>query len=120
MYKIVVDYEPTEADSAIVREGITAFNEAILGERDKDFSIFLKNDLEEVFGGLQAFLGTQSVYIETLWVQSSLQAKGYGTKLLDAVEGQAIKNGCKNAGFLKNHIHRKSKEIEKGAVSLDR
>lgn len=40
MYKVVVDYRPSEADNAIVREGIVAFNEKILGERDKTFSIF--------------------------------------------------------------------------------
>jgi GNAT superfamily N-acetyltransferase len=95
MYKVIVDYAPTEADNAVVREGMTAFNESILGERDKIFSIFLKNDLGKVFGGLQAFLGTEAVYIEVLWVEKDLQKQGYGTKLLDTLEQEAIKNGCK-------------------------
>ena len=94
MYKVVVDYAPAEADNAVVREGIIASNENILGERDKPFSIFLKNDLGKVFGGIQAFLGTESVYIDVLWVEENLQKQGYGTKLLDAVEREAIKNGC--------------------------
>lgn len=94
MYKVVVDYAPTDADNAVVREGIIAFNESVLGERDKPFSIFLKNDLGKVFGGIQAFLGTADVYIGVLWVESNLQKQGYGTKLLDAVEREAIKNGC--------------------------
>ena len=94
MYKVVVDYAPAEADNAVVREGIIAFNENIVGERDKAFSIFLKNDLGKVFGGIQAFLGTESVYIDVLWVEGNLQKQGYGTKLLDAVEREAIKNGC--------------------------
>lgn len=95
MYKVVIDYAPTEADNAIVREGMTAFNERILGERDKVFSIFLKNDLGKVVGGLQAFLGTEAVYIEVLWVESDLQKQGYGTRLLNALEQEAIKSGCK-------------------------
>ncbi len=94
MYKVVVDYEPTEADNAIVREGIIAFNEKILGERDKAFSIFLKNDLGKVFGGIQAFMGTESIYIDVLWVEGNLQKQGYGKKLLDAAEQEAVKNGC--------------------------
>ncbi len=94
MCKVVVDYAPAEADNAIVSEGIIAFNEKILGERDKAFSIFLKNDLGKVFGGIQAFLGTESVYIDVLWVEGNIQKQGYGTKLLDAAEGEAIKNGC--------------------------
>jgi GNAT superfamily N-acetyltransferase len=94
MYKVVVDYAPTEADNAVVREGIIAANENIIGERDQPFSIFLKNDLDKVFGGIQAFLDTESVYIDVLWVETSLQKQGYGTKLLNAAEKEAIKKGC--------------------------
>jgi chloramphenicol 3-O phosphotransferase len=94
VYKIVVDYAPTEADNAVVREGVVAFNENILGERDKAFSIFLKNDLGKVFGGIQAFMGTESIYIDVLWVEGNLQKQGYGKKLLDTAEQEAIKNGC--------------------------
>jgi GNAT superfamily N-acetyltransferase len=94
MYKVVVDYAPAEADNAVVREGIIASNENIIGERDKAFSIFLKNDLGKVFGWIQAFLDSESVYIDALWVEGNLQKQGYGTKLLDAAEREAIKNGC--------------------------
>lgn len=94
MYKIVVDYAPSEADNAVVREGIVAFNESIIGEREKEFSIFLKNDLGHVFGGIQAFLGIESIYIDTLWVEKSLQKQGYGTKLIYAAEQEAVNNRC--------------------------
>ncbi len=43
---------PSETDNAVVREGIIAFNEKLLGERDKTFSIFLKDPLGNVFGGI--------------------------------------------------------------------
>lgn len=93
-YKVVVDYAPTEADNAVVSEGIVASNEKILGERDKEFSIFLKNNSGKVFGGVQAFLGTESIYIDVLWVEESLKKQGYGTQLLNAAEQEAVKNGC--------------------------
>lgn len=66
MYKVIVDYAPTQADNAVVTEGVVAFNENIVGERDKAFSVFLKNDSCKVFGGIQAFLDTESVYIRPL------------------------------------------------------
>lgn len=94
MYKVVIDYAPTEADNAVIREGIIAFNENILGVRDKAFSIFLKDEQGKVFGGMQAFLGTESIYIDVLWVEGDLQKQGYGTKLLEAAEREAIKNKC--------------------------
>lgn len=95
MYKVVVDYAPTEADNTVVREGIIAFNADIVGERDKPFSIFLKNEVGKVFGGIQAFLDSESVYIDVLWVERSLQKQGYGTQLLKAAEQEALKKGCK-------------------------
>lgn len=94
MHQIIVDYAPTDADNEIVREGITAFNEKILGERDRAFSIFLKDDQAKVLGGIQAFLGSESIYIDVLWVDGSLQKQGYGAKLLKAAEREAIENGC--------------------------
>lgn len=93
--KVIVDYDPSQADNAIISEGLIASNAHIVGARDKAFSIFLKSDSGIVFGGIQAFLDTQSVYIDILWVEEKLQKKGYGTKLLDAAELEAIKNGCK-------------------------
>lgn len=93
-YKIVIDYAPNETDNNVLREGTIAFNESILGERDKEFSIFLKDDLEKVLGGIQTFLGSESIYIETLWVEKNLQKQGYGTQLLEVAEREALKNGC--------------------------
>lgn len=94
MYKVVVDYAPSVTDNAVVTEGITASIENIIGGRDTAFSVFLKNDAGNVFGGIQAFLDTESIYIDVLWVAKSLQKQGYGTKLLLAAEQEAIQNGC--------------------------
>jgi GNAT superfamily N-acetyltransferase len=94
MYKIVVDYTPDEADNVIVKEGLIRFYESIHGERDKSFSIFLKNDAGKIFGGIQAMMDSEAVYIEGLWVEENLRKQGYGTKLLKAAEDEANKNGC--------------------------
>lgn len=93
-YKIVVDYSPTERDNAILREGIDAFNEKILGERDIPFSVFLKNELGKIFGGLQGFVGSESIYIDVLWVEEHLKQQGFGAKLLGAAEQEASNKGC--------------------------
>ena len=94
-YEIIVDHAPSSADNDVVREGLIAFNEHVTGEpRDKEFSVFLKNDSGKICGGIQVFLDTESVYIDALWVEGNLQKQGYGTKLLATAEGEAIKNGC--------------------------
>jgi GNAT superfamily N-acetyltransferase len=94
MYKVVVDYVPSQADNEVVREGLIKCYEAQFGQRDKQFSIFLKSDSGKVFGGLQAFMDTESLYIDVLWVEENLRKQGYGAKLLGAAEREAIENGC--------------------------
>jgi ribosomal protein S18 acetylase RimI-like enzyme len=94
MYKIVVDHAPSQSDNDVVREGLVKCYEAEFGERDKPLSIFLKSDSGEIFGGIQAFMDTESIYIDALWVQENLRNQGYGAKLLDAAEREAIENGC--------------------------
>jgi hypothetical protein len=54
MYKVIVDHKPSKSDNEIVKEGLIKSYEAQFGERDKEFSIFLKSDLGKVFGGIQA------------------------------------------------------------------
>jgi len=92
--KVIVDYAPSPADNDIVKEGLIKSYEALFGERDKPFSIFLKSDSGKVFGGIQAFMDTESVYIDVLWVEENLRKQGYATKLLGAAEREAIENGC--------------------------
>lgn len=92
--KVIVDYAPSQADNDIVKEGLIRRYEAIFGERDKPFSIFLKSDSGKVVGGLQAFMDTESIYIDVLWVEENLRKQGYGTNLLGAAEREALNNGC--------------------------
>jgi len=95
MYKIIVDYDPCQSDNDLVMEGLIASYEQIIGEpRDKEFSVFLKDDAEKIIGGLQAHFDKESVYIEIFWIDEKLRRQGYGKKLIDTVENEAIKSDC--------------------------
>lgn len=59
------------------------------------FHLFLKNDSEKGFGGIQAMFDSEAIYIEGLWVEENLRNQGYGKKLLAAAEKESIKNGCR-------------------------
>jgi GNAT superfamily N-acetyltransferase len=95
MYKVILDYAPSQADNAVVKEGLIKSYEAQFGERDKEFSIFLKNNSGKVFGGVQAIFDSEAIYIEALWIEENLRKQGYGKKLLAAAEREAIENGCR-------------------------
>ena len=94
-YKITVDHNPSQADNDALMEGlITSYEREMNETRDKEFSVFLKNNLGEIFGGIQAHFDTESVYIDVLWIDDKFRKKGFGTKLLNAAELEAKKNGC--------------------------
>jgi GNAT superfamily N-acetyltransferase len=95
MYKVVVDHNPSQSDNEVVKEGLIRSYEAQFGERDKEFSIFLKSDSGKVFGGIQAMFDSEAIYIEALWIEENLRKQGYGKKLLAAAEREAIENGCR-------------------------
>ena len=66
-YKIIVDHKPNQADKDAVAEGLVVEYERLMGQsRDKEFSVFFKNDSGEILGGIQAQFDSESVYLETL------------------------------------------------------
>jgi GNAT superfamily N-acetyltransferase len=94
MYQIIVDHAPVAEDNAVIKEGLIHAYEAQFGERDKEFSIFLKDSTGKIFGGIQAMYDSEAIYIEALWVEKTLRKQGYGTKLLATAEREAIEHGC--------------------------
>lgn len=73
MYQIVVDHNPRPSENEVIKEGLMNSYKAQFGERDKEFSIFLKNDSQKVLGGLQAMFDSEAIYIEALWVEENLR-----------------------------------------------
>jgi GNAT superfamily N-acetyltransferase len=94
MFQIIVDNDPSESDNDIVKDGVFKAHADLIGAKDKSFSVFLKNNAEKIVGGIHATFDTESVYLETLWVDDALRHQGYGKKLLHAVEQEAVKKGC--------------------------
>lgn len=58
------------------------------------FSIFLRTEDNNVFGG---FIGTtfwSRMYINSLWVDETLRGQGWGRKLMELAEQEALNRGC--------------------------
>lgn len=94
MYKIIVDHDPSIQDNKILLEGVYNSHKHIVGEPDKSFSIFLKDETGKIFGGIEASFDKESVYINLLWVEDTLRNKGYGKQLIEAAEEEGRQNGC--------------------------
>lgn len=66
-------------------------------ELGRTFKIFMRDQAGQVVGGVIANCFGGWMYISLLWVEKSLRDLGYGTKLMQLVEAEAIELGCQNA-----------------------
>ena len=66
-------------------------------ELGKSIKIFVRNNSDEVVGGVIANVFGGWVYISLLWIEESLRNRGYGTRLMNLVETEATELGCQYA-----------------------
>jgi GNAT superfamily N-acetyltransferase len=98
MYEITVSHNVNDADIKTIQEGLIEFTKKTLGSADfmeKSFSVLLKDDRNNINGGILARFDLESIYVDMLWVNEKFRDRGYGTKLLNAAENEAYKLGCR-------------------------
>lgn len=92
---IIKDNKPTPSNDQILQDGIVDFNMDTLGERPDRFSIYLKDENNIIHGGAVVWAHKKSIYVDILWMDESLRGQKYGTKIMQAVEEEGKKRGCK-------------------------
>jgi ribosomal protein S18 acetylase RimI-like enzyme len=60
----------------------------------RPFSIFIKDQKENVFGGVSGTLFYGSLYVDSLWIDKTLRHQGWGTKLIREAENIGRKQGA--------------------------
>jgi GNAT superfamily N-acetyltransferase len=66
-------------------------------ELGRPIKIFVRNEMDQVVGGLIALAFGGWVYISLLWMEESLRNLGYGTRLVRLCEEEAVHLGCEYA-----------------------
>jgi ribosomal protein S18 acetylase RimI-like enzyme len=93
--RLVIEPHASEALKEIIREGLALYSVAATGAAEYyPVCIFLKNEHQEVLGGLLGHIWAQCLHIATLWVAPILRHQGYGTALLQAAERLAAERAC--------------------------
>jgi GNAT superfamily N-acetyltransferase len=89
----------TEAETLVMIEGLGRNILKHLGnvELGKSIRIFLHAKDSTTVGGISGDLFGGWVYISLLWIDDKLRNRGFGSELLDRLESEAIKLGCKYA-----------------------
>lgn len=91
---VATEGEPDPIDFQTLSEGMLAHH-AKSGHprKSQKYSIFLKED-EKVLGGVIATFLWNGMEINSLWVDESIRNRGWGRKLMEAVEEEGRKRGC--------------------------
>jgi GNAT superfamily N-acetyltransferase len=78
-----------------LEEMIYEFNVQATGISDgRPFASFLRDAEKAVVGGISGWTWGKTCFIGHLFVQAELRKQGYGTRLMQAVEAEAINRGC--------------------------
>lgn len=93
--KLTVETQPHPDDDAVVRDGLASFNAVYLGEKVHHVSVFLRDENNQTVGGALVYVHSDSIFIDTLWVQESRRNQGYGAKLLIAAETEGRARSCR-------------------------
>jgi GNAT superfamily N-acetyltransferase len=93
---LVIEPHASEALKEVVRDGLALYNVAATGAAEYyPVCLFLKNEHQEVLGGLLGHIWAQCLHIAILWVAPILRHQGHGTALLQAAEQLATERGCR-------------------------
>lgn len=94
-YQIVFAINPAAEDIAILSQGISVYATQQRGHKPiEPFGFFIRDENNQVIGGCNGNIGYGWVYVDQLWIEQSLRAKGYGTALMQAAEKLAKERGC--------------------------
>lgn len=100
--KINLTTSPTPEDAKTISQGLVTFNQRMVKElKDQDtelnFSVFARDDSNNINGGLRATCFWNTLHIELLWVAEELRGQGVGQELLEKAEQYALENGFEQA-----------------------
>lgn len=92
---IKVEGELHPEDKRAIIDGLLSHHSSKGHPRKSDvYSIVLKDDTGKVHGGVIVSFLWNAMEIQSIWVDESVRQQGWGQKLMEMVEDEAIKRGC--------------------------
>jgi ribosomal protein S18 acetylase RimI-like enzyme len=93
-----IDDRVSDAEEALVRRELLAFNERHIGPADEQpVRLVARDDSGAVVAGLLGQTKWGWLYVEKLWLADEARGQGLGSRLLSAAESIAIDRGCTGA-----------------------
>lgn len=94
--RMVSDPHASESLKQTVVDHLDTYNVAVTGFGEySPVNFFLRDQGDEVVGGLLAAAWGGVLFVRILWVAEALRGRGYGRRLLEAAEQRAAERGCR-------------------------
>ena len=101
--RLVLETEPKPADVSFLEEQIYQHTVQATGITDGRYlAVFLREGDDALAGGAFGWTFGGTCYVRFLFVPAALRGGGYGTRVMRAVEEEAVARGCTQI-FLETH-----------------
>ena len=88
----------SDTDFDYIDEQISEYNYSKVGKYEYEKLILcIRDQQNRIIGGLSGHTGLDWLYIHLLWVDEPHRGFGYGIKLMEKAEKEAINRGCHSA-----------------------
>lgn len=94
-HSITFEEHAKDEDVRRISEGLGKYNLEQTGRDDfRKLNVFVRDNDDEIIGGVIGGTYWGWLYVDLLWIDERVRHLGYGRKLLEAAEEEAIKRGC--------------------------
>lgn len=96
MRLVIAEGESNKTDKQVLVDGLLAHHKSQGHARPSpfNFSIFLKDANNKIYGGIIASILWNGMHLDALWVDPAIAREGWGSKLILAAEKEAVKRGA--------------------------
>jgi len=92
---ITIEDDPPVKDVRLLWDGLDQYNFSQTGLEGQLISVFLRNEQNEAIGGAHSWTAFGWLHIRALWLREDQRQRGWGIRLLQATEAEAVKRGCR-------------------------
>ncbi len=95
---IALEEKPDPGDVRAVSDGLAAYNRQFAPpDGFQPLTIFLRGPDQRLMGGLLGVTYWGWLHVDILWLAESARRSGYGGRMLELAEQEALQRGCHHA-----------------------
>jgi len=98
IYSIEIKVKADPDEARAIEDGLKEFNDRFCeNDNHQELAIVLRDGQGKLAGGLLGDTFWRWLHVGTLWIREDVRSLGYGRKLLEAAEQEAVRRGCRHS-----------------------